>query len=166
MAKLVGYDFRLLWTPGKTHIIADALSRSPVFPADEELDILVCTVRAARTSNKEALLDPALARLIQTAKEDEDYQSVYEAIESFKEVHKLPDGHPGQMFKMHWNALSTEPDMPNLILYHGRIIVPEAARKEVIENLHKQHAGETKTLQLARSLYFWPGNKTGHTLLQ
>ena len=61
------------------------------------------------------------------------------------------------MFKMHWHALSTEPDMPNLILYHGRIVVPEAARKEVIENLHKQHAGETKTLQLARSLYFWPG---------
>ena len=102
-------------------------------------------------------MDPALARLIQKAKEDEDYQSVYEAIESFKEVHKLPDGHPGQMFKMHWHALSTEPDMPNLILYHGRIVVPEAARNEALENLHIQHAGETKTLQLARSLYFWPG---------
>ena len=105
VAKLVGYDFRLLWTPGKTQIIADALSRSPVFPAEEEPDILVCTVRAARTSNKEALLDPALARLIQTAKEDEDYQSVYEAIDTFKEVHKLPDGHPAQMFKMHWHTV-------------------------------------------------------------
>ena len=64
MAKLVGYDFRLLWTPGKTQIIADALSMSPVFPAEEEQDILVCRVRAACLSNDEAVLDQAFARLI------------------------------------------------------------------------------------------------------
>ena len=82
-------------------MIADALSRSLVFPAEEVRDILVCTVRAARASNKEALLDPALARLIKIAKEDEDYQSIYEALKSYKEVHKLPEGHAAQNFKMY-----------------------------------------------------------------
>ena len=38
----------------KTQIIAGALSRAPVYPAEEERDILVCTVQAARASNKEA----------------------------------------------------------------------------------------------------------------
>ena len=31
MSKLIGYQFKVLWTPGKTHHIADALSRAPVF---------------------------------------------------------------------------------------------------------------------------------------
>ena len=31
MSKLLGYRFKVSWTPGKTQCIADALSRSPVF---------------------------------------------------------------------------------------------------------------------------------------
>ena len=34
----------MLWTPGKTQTIADALSRFPVFKPEEDQDILVCSV--------------------------------------------------------------------------------------------------------------------------
>ena len=60
----------------------------------------------------------------------------------------MTKGHPAPQWKMYWDGLSTEPEMPGLILY--------------------QHCGETKTLQLARSLYFLPGmtraikNKVSH----
>ena len=47
MSKLLGYRFKVRWTPGKTQCIADALSRSPVFEAEEKADILVCAARFA-----------------------------------------------------------------------------------------------------------------------
>ena len=34
------------------------------------------------------------------AKEDKDYQSVYKAVETFQEIHKLPD-YAAQAFKMY-----------------------------------------------------------------
>ena len=40
MSKLLGYRFKVRWTPGKTQCITDALSQSPVFEA--KADILVC----------------------------------------------------------------------------------------------------------------------------
>ena len=50
MAKLIGYQFKLLWTQGKINHIADALSRSPVFDPEpeEEQDILACLVVVAQ----------------------------------------------------------------------------------------------------------------------
>ena len=34
--KLSGYNFDVKWVPGKTHWIADALLRAPLFSAQEE----------------------------------------------------------------------------------------------------------------------------------
>ena len=42
-------------------------------------------------------------------------------------------------------------------MYHGRILVPNVAHKQILETLHMQHCGETKTLANARQLYFWIG---------
>jgi hypothetical protein len=39
MAKLLGYNFKAVWVPGKNHLIADALSRAPVFAAEDYRDI-------------------------------------------------------------------------------------------------------------------------------
>ena len=61
------------------------------------------------------------------------------------------------MFKGQWDALPTDLTLPHLLLYHGRIVVPEAARKEVMKTLDLQHTGESKTLANARQIYFWPG---------
>ena len=43
------------------------------------------------------------------------------------------------------------------MLYHNRILIPEAAKKTILDSFHVQHSGETKTLMNARQLYFWPG---------
>ena len=53
--------------------------------------------------------------------------------------------------------MAIEPDMSNLILYMGQIMVPDWAQARIKEGLHLVHVGETKTLALARSLYQWPG---------
>ena len=51
--------------------------------------------------------------------------------------------------------MSTEQVFPKLIMYHGRILVPKLAHKQILETLHVQHCGETKILANARQLYFW-----------
>ena len=37
--KVSGYQFTVTYVPGKTHNIADALSRAPIFPGSDDLDL-------------------------------------------------------------------------------------------------------------------------------
>ena len=53
--------------------------------------------------------------------------------------------------------MAIEPDMSNLILYMGQIMVPDWAQARIKEGLHLVHVEETKMLALARSIYQWPG---------
>ena len=46
-----------------------------------------------------------------------------------------------------------------LLTVHGKIVVPKEARKAVLESLHVQHTGVTKTWKNAQQLYLWPGMK-------
>ena len=41
--KIAAYCFKVTYVPGKTHNIADALSRAPIFPGTNELNIQVDT---------------------------------------------------------------------------------------------------------------------------
>ena len=154
MSKLISYQFKVLWTPGKTHHIADALSRAPVFKPEENQDILTCSVLVTKEEASEESIDPAIKRLIKQAEEDTNYQKVYEAIQAHKMLDSLPKDHPAQDYKSYWHAMSTEQALPKLNIYPGRILVPNVAHKQILENLHMQHFGETKTLANERQLYF------------
>ena len=159
MSKLIGYQFRVLWTPGKTHHIADALSRCPVFQPEDQDDVLVCSVLVGRGNVTEEATepDPALKRLVQHTTNDKDYQKVYMAVKDHKKLNDLPKDHPALHYRSYWHAMSLEQTLPRLVFYHGRVMVPRAAKKEVMDTLHMQHCGENKTLANARQLYFWAG---------
>ena len=158
LAKTLGYDFRVLWTAGKYNWIADALSRSPVFAAEQDDPELVCTVKTAqicKTSQEtNRSYDPALQKIIDIAEEDADYQQCYQDVK--KKLVDLPTDHPGQKLASVWSALSIEDDLPGLLLYHGRIFVPQKAVESVLKTLHIQHSAVDKTLRNAKSTYFWP----------
>ena len=98
-----------------------------------------------------------MEKLITEAKADQAYQKIREAVKGGKVPRDLPTSHPAQKFQGQWDALSTTPELQGLLLYHGRIVVPEAAKTEVMKTLHVQHTGESKTLANARQLYFWVG---------
>ena len=163
MSKLLGYTFKVSWTPGKTQCIADALSRNPVFKAEEAPDVLVCGVlnteepQGQDAEGAQPVRDPALEKLTAHAKADSAYQKIREAVKGRKAIDQLPTTHPAQALRSQWDALSTMPGLPNLLLYHGRIVVPDEAKAEVLKTLHVQHTGEPKTLANARQLYFWVG---------
>ena len=55
--KVCAYSFDVTYVPGKSHSIADALSRAPIFPGSDDLDIQVDTALAHLTTAR----DPALS---------------------------------------------------------------------------------------------------------
>ena len=73
------------------------------------------------------------------------------------ELKNLPRNHPAHLYKSYWDAFSTEETIPNIILYHGRILVPNSAQAETLRTLHMNHCGLAKSLANARQLYFWCG---------
>jgi hypothetical protein len=48
-------------------------------------------------------------------------------------------------------------DTYGFLLYHGCVIVPKAAKMQILDSLHLQHTGETKTLMNARQLHYSKG---------
>jgi hypothetical protein len=136
---------------GKNHTIADTLSRNPVFAAPDHKDIIIRQVT-------EVIEDEALEEMSKIAAADKDYQEVVTTIrgrlydgKKIKNIHK---SHPANQYRSQWDFMAVE---GIFLTYHGRLVVPEAARPEVLANLHIQHTGISKTVMDARQLYFWRG---------
>ena len=119
MSKLIGYQFKVLWTQGKTHHIADALSRAPVFQSEENQNILACNILVAKKDASEETIDPAIKCLIEQAEEDTNYQTVYEAVRAHKRLDSLPRDHPAQDYKSYWHAMYIEQVLPSLSCIMG-----------------------------------------------
>ena len=148
--KLLQYTFTISWVPGKVHLIADALSRAPIFDPPE-VEEITANLILTRTISK----DPALQELYDCIAEDETYSKVKDAFTDGKSVEVLPFDHPARRFKQVWADISLRDDL--LILNDTRVIIPDNYKDRILEKLHFSHAGITKTKQLARQLYYWPG---------
>ena len=140
---------------GKTHYIADALSRYPVchphesnFPVD---DIAKCF----RVSKLLSLSDiPTLV--------DTDYNQLVAFVKGSQCYDKLCDNRIARLFHSVMDDLSVRNvDDTDLVILQGtRIVVPNHARKLVIRELHNAHSGLTKTLLIAQQLYYWPSMRS------
>ena len=88
--KLLGYNFRVQWIPGKKQVIADALSRYPVFQpeVEDQTDVLVHVLKMQE-------MDPALKVISDAAEKDEEYQQIVAALSAGKLTNDLQKGHPG-----------------------------------------------------------------------
>lgn len=167
--KVVCYNFRLEWCPGKQHAMADALSRCPVFepPApdnDDDADVSAAAldVRLRLVSAGASLSRSDQLRLrdfLIAAKADDAYNSVVDAVRRDANPSNLPHNHAGRAYAGVWDNLSlVGADDGALLLYDGhRIVVPLGARRQLLARLHTAHQGRNKTLKLAKDLYYWPG---------
>jgi hypothetical protein len=156
--KLANFNFDLYWTAGKTHLIADALSRAPIFDAaeddspdlDNSVNSVLCYAISAISS------DPKLQSIYNHAANDSSYQAVMEAIRQDTPMKKLPSSHPAHIFSNVWSHVSIYDD--NLLVYdNAHLIIPKAYRSYVLSLLHTSHSGIVKTRKAAQQLYYWPG---------
>ena len=150
--KVIDYSFEVKWVAGKTHHIADALSRHPVDTVAAHDHSLNTILHAA---------DPLLTPLLEAAKEDEVYSRLVQAVhtKTKAQVKSLLPTDPLRQFLSFWDELSIyENEEGRLVTYQAhRIVVPSTQRRRLLELLHRGHPGVVKMRQYAKQMYFWPG---------
>ena len=143
--KVAMYSFKVQWTPGKTHLIADALSRAPLFTAQDlpglEIDTAITCLSATSSSSSLEVVYSSI---------DEDYRLL------------LSDVKNGTNFSKYSLHLKSDSDSLSLsdglvLLDSRRIVLPLPAIRPILNLLHTSHSGINKTITLARGLYYWPG---------
>ena len=145
--RVLQYNFKMEWVEGKRNEMADALSRYPIFPAEDDPDE-PCVCKAVRTMEKRE--DPLLAPLILAANQDKEYSRMRQMILNGT---KFPWNHE---YKNVARMLSVEPC--NLVVYENkRIVVPKACQDDILKKLHLAHCGEGKTILRANQHYYWTG---------
>ncbi len=151
--KLARYNFRVTWVEGKKNVVADALSRAPVWNGDSHSD------NNGNEDTCAAIIAPQptdrnLQKIIDAANTDDEYKTVRETIG--KKLKNLHPDHPAKQYGGVWETISV--DETGLMVVDGvRVVIPRPARPEIIKILHEPHSGVDKTKRLARQLYYYPG---------
>ena len=153
------FTFTTRWTSGKDHCIPDALSRAPVSdpsPEDQEAEedvehhVNAITTNASRVAlddnqdeTDDHLRDPMIDRLRTVASKDDNYQTLIDNIQR---------GFPASIGSVaaFWNIQNELSLDDGLVLYGPCIVVPTAARREVLARLHDSHQGVDRTKRRAR----------------
>ena len=150
--KLQSYSFQIEYVKGTKNELADALSRYPIKSSQEENDIE--NEIALNEINEYEGEKLSIKELEKIAESDHHYTEIRHAILNNVRSQDLPPDHPGRLHRSNWHLLATH---GNLITLGQRILIPKAARKEILKMLHFAHLGQTKTIALAKQMYFWKG---------
>ena len=159
--KVLHYDFTVHWLPGKNNVVADVLSRNPVFkpsPEEDEESKLLQTVNICALRHiAQRVPDLAFDKMESEARADREYSRLVGNVISYEPGinEDVWGGYPS-LFKPVFGdlALTTR---GSLVMYHERLIPPKSMQKELVDNLHRGHPGISKMLSTARKLYYWPG---------
>ena len=162
--KMQRFRFIARWVPGKLNTDADALSRAPVDRATAKDELaegppsflprlaLICAIEGS----DEKVVDPAIEKVKIAAAVDPVMIQLKETVISGFPNDKcnLPT-----CIRPYWNVrerLAVDQDDGMLVL-GARIIIPQAIRRDIIEDLLQMHQGATKLRQRARLSLYWPG---------
>ena len=151
--KMLWYDVKVIWKPGKDMFVPDALSRAPVCGAVKEIELNdkaeVYSVVSQLPITREKLIefrtatanDPTLQQLISV----------------------VMDGWPSERSKVSETIKPYFPFKDEIVycdglLFRGnQIIVPKCLQSEMLSRIHESHQGIVKTKRRARGVLFWPG---------
>ena len=151
--KMLWYDVKVIWKPGKDMFVPDALSRAPVRGAVKEIELNdkaeVYSVVSQLPITREKLIefrtatanDPTLQQLISV----------------------VMDGWPSERSKVSETIKPYFPFKDEIVycdglLFRGnQIIVPKCLQSEMLSRIHESHQGIVKTKRRARGVLFWPG---------
>jgi hypothetical protein len=135
------YNFNVEWKAGKTHYVADSLSRAPYWDPPE-VDSVFCFA----INPTQGIYD-----ILRKAAAKEDYRRILEAISNGVDRKSIADCQPAAALRSEWDYLS----VINGLVVHNckRIVIPSGARDATLQVLHRSHAGVAKTAEAAKQLY-------------
>ena len=152
------YSFKVTYTQGKAHHLADAMSRRPYFTPSEKEKVFCKTVTSYDVMHKEnpdldtIEFDPLFQPMRQAAETCEKYKQMVDFFKGRKRFTRQTIHHPVWPYQPIWNQVSLEGP---LLLHNDRIIVPHSYRDDLIKLLHSPCNGFERTLSLCRKYYKW-----------
>lgn len=155
LLRLQGYDFELVYVPGKELFIADMLSRYgkhentkvAVTAPQECVDAMQLVCESVINSSKQA-------EYIQATNEDRELKALMYQVQNGWPTHK---SQCNDLTKSYWNVRMEITSFDGLMFFKDRLIIPWSKRAELLNQLHVGHMGVTKTQQRARQSLYWPG---------
>lgn len=149
------YDFTPVYKRGKELIIADALSRAYLNSENNETNELDQNIAAHVNLIKSELgaSDYLLEEIRRETAADPELLELSNTIQNGwpNSNNKLTD-----KVKIYCRNKS-ELSVINGVVFKGKcIVIPRSLRKETLNNLHYNHMGLSKSLQLAENKVFWP----------
>ena len=122
--KVAMYNFDVKWTPGKTHLIADALSRAPLFDAKDLPGLEIDTAIMCLSMTSSSSLDIIFLAI------DDDYRLL---------LSDIPNGthhsNYSSFLKSDFDSLSTSDGL--VLLDSCRIVLPLGAVKPILQLQHR-----------------------------
>ena len=135
--KIAKYSFEVIWVPGKTHFITDALSRAPLFSPQEQPDLKIDTAITCLAATSH----PSMCVISRAV--DDDYRALVQDV-----LRGTSTSAYSRSLKSEMASLSVS---DGLVLLDSRLIVLPTipAVKPVLRLLHASHTGVNKTILLA-----------------
>ena len=144
--------------------LADFLSRSPVWRGSEEQKLREMMKTDIFSVKRSRLLCPLVddgrfQSLLTAAKNDNNYQLLIQALEEGRtDRQQLLGAYSKNVSRM--ELMENQGAANQLVSMEGRIVIPDSWVSEALSIVHSHHLGADLTLQNARSLYWWPDQKT------
>ena len=152
--RLMRYNAKAEYSPGKSLVIADALSRSPLAPqvhrssteddVKAHVDLVVSNLPVSPGRRNE---------LQASTRDDSTLQAaIHCTITGWRRYEQdIPDN-----LKRLSNVRNLLPTSNALLMYESRIVVPASMRADMLDRIHRGHQGITKCLERVRVSVWWP----------
>ena len=157
------YNFTIEYIKGKTNLVADLLSRQPLWKGEQGPEVVdICNRVIAEEDYSRIREDPRIAEILKAAAQSPSYkQAVKAKLDGLnqEEVKKLPENHGAKEFRRWWNEIGLLDNKEDsiLVMEGTKIVVPQGARKSILELLHVPHMATSRTRKAASARYFWVG---------
>ena len=166
--KTLRFNFKAVHVPGSLHLGPDAASRYPGQKA------VTCVVEAMNwcSVGNETVEEEGLVMAMRATLEGEDIQAVtWEHVKnatnadrtSCNLVRSIREGFPeqrsmmGEDLRVFYGMKEELYEVDGVPFLHGRMLVPEKLRRQVLDNLHQAHQGVVGMKARARQGFWWPG---------
>lgn len=156
--RLMRYQYEVTYVPGKTLLIADALSRSPI-PNTCETEEL--TLEVSNYVNNIILNLPVKDPYLEKIKAEQNKDDICTQLRKLS-IDGWPDRSKLSSLLLPYFQYRFEISLSSddLLLKGTRLVIPNTLQKEVIDFLHAGHQGITKCRKRAQSSVWWLGLST------
>ncbi|XP_045445826.1 uncharacterized protein K02A2.6-like [Melitaea cinxia] len=153
MLSLQAYDLNVIYVPGKEMYISDTLSRAALkenFIPKYESDL---SFHVNSLYSNLAISQEYKNKILIATNSDKDLQKLKKyCLEGWPVSKNKMD----PLLKYYWN-IQGEIHIINDLLFKGdKLIIPKSMQSEMLRKVHEGHQGINKSLNLARSIIFWP----------